>query len=84
MWSAHPVVVLSAGDVRSAQVLFPVLQKWMDDHPGLFSLTPPDASAVAFIRYDLQINSTELIRRLVAEKDVDVGELPGIGQPSER
>ena len=28
MWSAHPLVVLSAGDVRSAQVLFPVLQKW--------------------------------------------------------
>ena len=24
---------------------FPVLQRWMDSHPGLFSLTPPDASA---------------------------------------
>ncbi len=49
---------------------FPVLQQWMDDHPGLFSLTPPDASAVAFIKYDLDINSSEFIRRLHSEKSV--------------
>ena len=49
---------------------FPVLQRWMDDHPGVFSLSPPDASAVAFIKYDLEINSSELIQRLVTEKSV--------------
>jgi aspartate/methionine/tyrosine aminotransferase len=49
---------------------FPVLQEWMDEHPGLFSLTPPDASAVAFVKYDLDINSSELIDRLVREKSV--------------
>ncbi len=49
---------------------FPILQKWMDDHPGLFSLTPPDASAVAFIKYDLDINSSEFIKRLYKEKSV--------------
>ena len=49
---------------------FPVLQGWMERHPGLFSLTPPDASAVAFIRYDLGINSSELIRRLHEEQSV--------------
>lgn len=49
---------------------FPVLQRWMDSHPGLFSLTPPDASAVAFVRYDLDINSSDFIRRLHTEKSV--------------
>ena len=49
---------------------FPILQQWMDDHPGVFSLAPPDASAVAFIRYNLEINSSELTQRLVTEKSV--------------
>ena len=49
---------------------FPVLQSWLDKHPGLFSLTPPDASAVAFIKYDLDINSSELVKRLHREKSV--------------
>ena len=49
---------------------FPVFQKWMDDHPGMFSLTPPDASAVAFVKYDFDINSSEFIKRLYTEKSV--------------
>ena len=49
---------------------FPIFQKWMDRHPGLFSLTPPDASAVAFVKYDLDINSSEFIKRLYTEKSV--------------
>ena len=49
---------------------YPHLQQWMDRHPGLFSLTPPDASAVAFIRYHLPINSSEFVRRLYSEKGV--------------
>jgi aspartate/methionine/tyrosine aminotransferase len=49
---------------------FPVLQKWMDSHEGTFSLTPPEAAAIAFIRYDLDINSTEFTDRLMQEKSV--------------
>lgn len=49
---------------------FPVFQKWMDSHPGLFSLTAPDASAVAFVKYDFEINSSEFIKRLYTEKSV--------------
>ena len=49
---------------------FPVLQQWMDNHDGLFSLTPPDASAVAFIKYNLDINSSEFVERLYKEKSV--------------
>lgn len=49
---------------------YPVLKQWMDAHPGLFTLTPPDAAAIAFVRYNLDINSTELTDRLRSEKSV--------------
>ena len=49
---------------------FPILEAWMKQHPGLFSLTAPDASAVAFIKYHLDINSSDLIQRLYQEKSV--------------
>ncbi len=42
----------------------------MDLHPGSFSLRPPDAGAIAFIRYHFDINSTQLVERLALEKSV--------------
>jgi aspartate/methionine/tyrosine aminotransferase len=52
---------------------FPVLEDWMSTQDGLFTYTPPQASAVAFIRYHLDINSTELMERLCREASVFVG-----------
>lgn len=52
---------------------FPVLEEWMGTQDGLFTYTPPQASAVAFIRYHLDINSTELMERLCREASVFVG-----------
>ncbi len=52
---------------------YPVLESWMASQGGLFSWTPPQASAVAFIRYDLDINSTELMLKLIREASVFVG-----------
>jgi aspartate/methionine/tyrosine aminotransferase len=52
---------------------FPVLEEWMDSQDGLFSYTPPQASAVTFIRYHLDINSTELMEKLCREASVFVG-----------
>lgn len=49
---------------------FPVLQRWMDQHDGTFSLVPPDAAAIAFVRYNLAINSSEMAERLWREKSV--------------
>jgi len=49
---------------------FPVLQTWLDGHPGVFSVRPPDAAAIAFARYNLPINSTALAGRLRTEKGV--------------
>jgi len=49
---------------------FPVLQEWMARHGEVFSVVPPQASAIAFPRYDLDVGSVELVQRLIAEKSV--------------
>ncbi len=51
---------------------YPILKTWMDSQRGLFHYTPPQASAVTFIRYDLAINSTDLMHRLIDEAGVFV------------
>ena len=45
----------------------------MEEQEGLFSYVPPQASAVTFIRYHLEINSTELMEILCREASVFVG-----------
>ena len=54
---------------------FPVLQQWMDRHPGTFSCIPPQAAAIAFVKYNLDINSTVLAEKLIHEKSVLI--IPG-------
>jgi aspartate/methionine/tyrosine aminotransferase len=45
----------------------------MSRQEGLFSYTPPQASAVSFVRYHLDVNSTELMEKLCREASVFVG-----------
>ena len=52
---------------------YPLLQQWMDRQQGLFSYTPPQASAVSFIKYHLDINSTELMLKLIKDAGVFIG-----------
>jgi aspartate/methionine/tyrosine aminotransferase len=47
----------------------------MRDQGNIFSCVPPQAAAIAFIKYDLDINSTELANRLLHEKSVLI--IPG-------
>jgi aspartate/methionine/tyrosine aminotransferase len=54
---------------------FPVLDDWLHEQPGLFTLVPPQAAAIAFVRYHLDVNSTELVHRLMDEKSVFI--VPG-------
>ena len=54
---------------------YPILQQWMDAHKDLFTYTPPQAAAIAFVRYHLDINSTRLMERLAKEKRVLI--IPG-------
>jgi len=54
---------------------YPVLEQWLDSHENTFTLRPPDAAAIAFVRYHLEINSTEFVERLRREKSVLI--IPG-------
>ncbi len=47
----------------------------MEENNDILSMTPPQAAAIAFVRYDLEINSTRLCERLIEEKSVLV--VPG-------
>ncbi len=49
---------------------FPLLQEWLASHGDAFSLVEPQAAAIAFVRYDLGVNSTELVDRLIREQSV--------------
>ena len=48
----------------------PVLQAWLDERPEGFHLVPPQASPIAFVRYDMPINSTHLVERCIEQKSV--------------
>lgn len=52
---------------------FTTMETWMQSLDGLFEYTPPQASAVSFLRYNLDINSTELMEKLIKEESVFVG-----------
>ena len=54
---------------------YPVLEEWAAARSGLIELTPPAAAAIAFLRYRLEVGSTELVERLRREKSVLV--VPG-------
>ena len=49
---------------------YPVLTEWAAKHGNMFSVFPSQAAAIAFVRYNLPINSTELTERLRKEKSV--------------
>jgi len=45
-------------------------EKWIKSQEGVFSLVPPQAAAIAFVRYHREINSTDLLKRLMDEQSV--------------
>ena len=49
---------------------FPVIEKWLRDHVGLFSFAPPDAGAIVYVQYHHAINSTALVNQLRERKSV--------------
>jgi aspartate/methionine/tyrosine aminotransferase len=54
---------------------FPILKEWMSRQNGNLRCVPPDAAAIAFIKYDLDIKSSDLVMRLIHEQSVMV--VPG-------
>ena len=58
---------------RSATMLssnLQLFQDWLDSHPGLFSFVPPQAGGMAFVGYQMNINSTELAHKLRTDQSV--------------
>ena len=49
---------------------FEILQTYLNEIPGIFSVVPPMASALSFTSYNLPINSTELVHKLRREKGI--------------
>jgi len=49
---------------------FPVLEAWMGSHGDMFRCVPPQAAAIAFVRYRLAANSTRLVERMRDERSV--------------
>ncbi len=60
---------------RICRANFPLFQEWMGGHGSMFRMVEPRAGAIAYVHYDLPINSTELMLRLLHEKSVLV--VPG-------
>jgi len=58
------------------------LEEWVHKHKPLFELIPPRAGGVAFPRYNMKINSTELADKLLNEKSVFIvtGDFFGMDQ----
>jgi aspartate/methionine/tyrosine aminotransferase len=48
----------------------PILEDWLASFDGLFHMIAPQASPVAFVRYSMDINSTEFVDRVRQEKSV--------------
>ena len=53
----------------------PLVEKWIEEQRGLFSMVRPRAGAIAYLRYEIELSSTDLITRLRDEKSVLV--VPG-------
>jgi len=58
---------------RTRQIVrtnFPILDAWLKKQDGLFECIPPKAGAIAFARYNINMNSTKLTNKLREEKNV--------------
>jgi aspartate/methionine/tyrosine aminotransferase len=49
--------------------------RWCQERSDLFSHVPPQAAAIAFVRYNRDVNSSDLVRRLINEQSTLV--VPG-------
>ena len=49
---------------------FPLLDSWLKGHGPLFRFIPPQAGAICFARYNLKVNSTKLVEKLIHDKSV--------------
>jgi aspartate/methionine/tyrosine aminotransferase len=61
------VIARTRGIVRTN---YPVVRKWIENRDPFLTHIPPQAGAIAFVKYEHPINSTMLVDRLRTEKSV--------------
>src|SRR6266568_4977720 len=67
LWGYHDYATL--GRTRSIlQRNYAIVRDWIDEHGPLFSHIPPAAGAICYLRYALDINSSDLAERLLKQK----------------
>ncbi len=49
---------------------FPLFRSWMDEHGRVLRMVEPKAGAIAYVHYDLPVNSTHLMERLLKEESI--------------
>ncbi|MCX7975010.1 MAG: aminotransferase class I/II-fold pyridoxal phosphate-dependent enzyme [Candidatus Aminicenantes bacterium] len=49
---------------------WPIIESWLKSQDDLFAFKAPEAGAIVFVRYYLDINSTRLVEKLIREKSV--------------
>lgn len=54
---------------------FSILQNWVNEHSDLLRVIPPGAAAIGFVHYNVEINSSKLVNRLIHEQQTYV--VPG-------
>ncbi|MBI3733782.1 MAG: aminotransferase class I/II-fold pyridoxal phosphate-dependent enzyme [Chloroflexi bacterium] len=54
---------------------YPIIEGWIEEHGDLFSLVPPRAGAIAYLKYHLDVNSSELAE--ILRRDQSVLIVPG-------
>ena len=47
-----------------------LFQNWLNSHNGLFTFVPPKAGGMAFVGYNMDINSTEFVHKLRVDQSV--------------
>jgi len=52
------------------QTNYPILGEWIRNHGDMFAMIEPKAGAIAYFRYKMPINSTQLVEKLLQEKSV--------------
>lgn len=49
---------------------YPILSEWIAAHGDMLSVVPPQAAAIAFVRYTAPVRSSVLVDRLIREQSV--------------
>ena len=68
MWSRKDYSSITSSVMLESNLQ--LFQTWLDKHEGLFSFVPPKAGGMAFVGYQMDINSTEYAHKLRTEQSV--------------